>query len=347
MCNVILVNDECIELEALKKVINKTSAKIDIVGTAENGKKAIELDKRLNPDVIIIDNEMPGMNGVEAAKIIKERDKDKIIILLMEYYNLNNIKKNLNADDYILKPISLENLSEVLNKHIINLETNENKLLSKELSLLNKIISNEEDIADVFNNLLYGYKLLSNWDIDKYKSRCKDLLNKMINIFVRIRNKNKVSTNINSYTEKIDNLYNISKIDIIMNEFLDFMCKDNSDDIIRQKLIGCKEISKVLNPVLNYISENYREKITLESGAKSCNLSIFYFSKLFKRDIGMKFVDYINLYKIEKAKDLLVNTDMTIIDISINLGYDESGYFSKVFKKIVGVTPSVYRNSSK
>ncbi|WP_455804951.1 helix-turn-helix transcriptional regulator, partial [Clostridium butyricum] len=54
----------------------------------------------------------------------------------------------------------------------------------------------------------------------------------------------------------------------------------------------------------------------------------------------------INLYKIEKAKQLLENTDMSIINISMSLGYDESGYFSKVFKKVVGVTPSAYRNKN-
>ncbi|MDR5588300.1 response regulator transcription factor [Clostridium aquiflavi] len=348
MCNVILVDDECIELEALKKVINKINIKINIVGTANNGKKAIELDKELKPDVIIIDNDMPGINGIEASKFIKERDKEKIIILLMEYYNLNNKKINSDIDDYILKPISSEKLAKVLNKHIMNLKTNENKLIGKELLLLDKIISNEEkDTVELLDNLLYGYKLLSNGDIKLYKDKCRILLNKMINIFIKIRNKNKVNSNINLYSHKIEKIHNITKINAVMNECLEFICKDNSDDIIREKLIGNKDISKVLNPVLTYISENYTEKITLESAANSCNLSIFYFSKLFKKDIGMKFIDYINLYKIEKSKELLENTDMSIINIAVTLGHDESGYFSKVFKRVVGITPSAYRNNNK
>ncbi|WP_242984824.1 response regulator, partial [Clostridium sp. 2-1] len=161
MCNVMLVDDESIELEALKKIINKLDIKMNIVAALENAKKAIEIDKEVNSDIIIIDNEMPGINGVEASKIIKENNKDKIIILLIEYYNFNNKVVDLNIDDYILKPISLENLYNMLNKHIINLATNENKLKEKELLILSKIIFNEEkDIKYLLQNLLYGYELL-------------------------------------------------------------------------------------------------------------------------------------------------------------------------------------------
>ncbi|MFL0166389.1 response regulator transcription factor [Candidatus Clostridium helianthi] len=347
MCNVMLVDDESIELEALKKIINKLDIKMNIVAALENAKKAIEIDKEVNSDIIIIDNEMPGINGVEASKIIKKNNKDKIIILLIEYYNFNNKVVDLNIDDYILKPISLENLYNMLNKHIINLATNENKLKEKELLILSKIIFNEEkDIKDLLQNLLYGYELLCNRDINIYKDKCTSLLNRMINIFIKMRDKNKGYTNLNIYNDKLYTINNISKINIVMNEFLEFMSQDNHDDIIRERLIGSKEINTVLNPVLTYISEKYNEKITLESVSKACNLSVFYLSKLFKKNTGMNFSDYINLYKIEKAKQLLDNTDMSIIDISISLGYDESGYFSKVFKKAVGITPSVYRNSN-
>jgi two-component system response regulator YesN len=342
-----LVDDESTGLEALKKIINKLDIKINIVGALQNGKKAIEIDKEVKPDIIIIDNEMPGLNGIEASKIIKENNKDKIIILLIEYYNFNNKVVDINIDDYILKPINLENLFKILNKHIINLATNKNKLKEKELMILSKIIFNEgKDIKDLLQDLLYGYELLSNGDINIYKDKCTNLLSRMINIFIKMRIKNKVYANIDSYNDKLYTLKNISKINIVMNEFLEFMSQDNFDDIIREKLIGSKEINTVINPILTYISENYNEKITLESVSKACNLSIFYLSKLFKKNTGMNFIDYINLYKIEKAKQLLENTDMSIINISISLGYDESGYFSKIFKKTVGVTPSVYRNSN-
>ncbi len=140
MCDVILVDDERIELEALKKLINKLGIKVNIVGELQSAKEAIATHKDFKADVIIIDNEMPGINGTELAKIIKSNNKDKIIILLIEYYNFNNELDISNIDDYILKPVSLEKLFKVLNKHIINLATNENKLKEMELLLLSKII---------------------------------------------------------------------------------------------------------------------------------------------------------------------------------------------------------------
>ncbi|WP_455819285.1 response regulator [Clostridium butyricum] len=95
MCDVILVDDERIELEALKKLINKLGIKVNIVGELQSAKEAIAAHKDFKADVIIIDNEMPGINGTELAKIIKSNNKDKIIILLIEYYNFNHYCLNI------------------------------------------------------------------------------------------------------------------------------------------------------------------------------------------------------------------------------------------------------------
>ncbi|SFD40949.1 DNA-binding response regulator [Clostridium uliginosum] len=345
MFNVILVNDEALEIEAIKIMIDDLTDELLIVGTAENGKIAIEKDKELEPDIIIMDNEMPGINGIEASKIIKDRNKEKIIILLMEYYNFKYEKVDLQVNDYILKPINKNYLIEILNRQIINLKTNSNKLKEQELLLLDKIISNEENgVKILLKNILEGYILQGNNDIYVFRGKVQILLDKIIKIFAKIKSKSKEEINNQLYMEKLYSLNSLTSISSLMNEVLDIIYKDNTECIIREKLIGNREISKVLEPVLNYIEENYKEKITLQSAARSCNLSIFYFSKLFKKDIGMNFIDYINLYKIEKSKEILSTTDMPILNIAIHLGYDESGYFSKVFKKIVGITPTEYRN---
>ncbi|WP_242845713.1 helix-turn-helix transcriptional regulator [Clostridium novyi] len=112
-------------------------------------------------------------------------------------------------------------------------------------------------------------------------------------------------------------------------------------------MINGRSINKNIQPIFKYIEENYKEKITLEEAASICNLNMYYFSKLFKKDTNIKFVDYVTLYKMEKAKEILKYTDESIVNIAIHLGYDESGYFSKVFKRVVGITPSIYRNENK
>lgn len=95
---------------------------------------------------------------------------------------------------------------------------------------------------------------------------------------------------------------------------------------------------------IEYIDNNINENITLEKISFICNLSQCYFSKLFKKETGLTFINYLNSRKISKAKELLVNTDEPINNIAINLGFEDCGYFIRVFKKAEKITPKKYRD---
>lgn len=101
--------------------------------------------------------------------------------------------------------------------------------------------------------------------------------------------------------------------------------------------------SIILKPALEYIQNNCSESITLNNMSSLCNISSSYFSKLFKREIRENFSNYVNKVRIKKAKELLQNSDIPVINISIDLGFEDCGYFIKVFKNIEGVTPAMYR----
>ena len=81
--------------------------------------------------------------------------------------------------------------------------------------------------------------------------------------------------------------------------------------------------------------------------ASICNLSPCYFSKVFKKAVGVNFVSYVNDTKINKAKELLENTDIPVLNVALDLGFDDCGYFIRVFKKSQGVTPKKYREVHK
>ncbi len=100
----------------------------------------------------------------------------------------------------------------------------------------------------------------------------------------------------------------------------------------------------ILKPALDYIEKNYTRNISLNNMASLCNISTSYFSKLFRRTIGDNFSNYINRTRIKKARELLETTDIPITNIALDLGFEDSGYFIKVFKKFEGVTPSKFRN---
>ncbi|NFH70727.1 response regulator [Clostridium botulinum] len=239
MLKIMIVDDEILERQALKMIINNSDSG-RVIAEACNGREAIELDREFNPDVIIMDVKMPGIDGIKASQVIKEQNKNKIIIMITAYDDFELVRKALvlGVDDYILKPIKPTELIDTINNIFVNLKIN------------------------------------------------KD-----------------------AYVEKS------------ANEFKEAPIK----------------------AAVEYIQGNIGEKVTLEQMASICNLSPCYFSKVFKKSIGVNFISYVNEAKINKAKELLKNTDIPILNVALDLGFDDCGYFIRVFKKSEGVTPKKYR----
>jgi len=84
-----------------------------------------------------------------------------------------------------------------------------------------------------------------------------------------------------------------------------------------------------------------------EEVADNIKISPFYLSKIFKKYTGVNFIDYLTKLKIEKAKELLEYTDMPVINIAIELSFNEPNYFARVFRKTAGMTPSKYREEKR
>jgi len=115
------------------------------------------------------------------------------------------------------------------------------------------------------------------------------------------------------------------------------------DDIVeetRNRLHMSSEITKALQ----YIKGHYKENISLQAVADHVNLSFSYLSYLFKKELQITFIDYLNRYRIERAKELMAGTQMKSYDIAVEVGFSpEYTYFSKVFKKVTGLNPNEYR----
>ena len=96
-----------------------------------------------------------------------------------------------------------------------------------------------------------------------------------------------------------------------------------------------------------FITENYDKDISLDDVSRHLNLSPYYFSKLFKSETGTTFVEYLTNLRMERAQELLKDESLSIKEICAAVGYADPNYFSRTFKKNVGVTPTVYREGSK
>lgn len=92
-----------------------------------------------------------------------------------------------------------------------------------------------------------------------------------------------------------------------------------------------------------YIMNNYDKDISLNDVSRMVNISPYYFSKLFKEEAGVNFIDFLTDARMEKAKELLKNSQYSIKEVCIKSGYSEPNYFSRIFKKHENITPSEYR----
>ncbi len=94
---------------------------------------------------------------------------------------------------------------------------------------------------------------------------------------------------------------------------------------------------------LQYIHNNYATDISLEQVSKTVNLSKYHFSRLFKEITGMTYQSYVNRIRIEQSKKLLNDDALSVTDAGYAVGYSDLTHFERIFKKIVGFSPSQYR----
>jgi two-component system, response regulator YesN len=97
---------------------------------------------------------------------------------------------------------------------------------------------------------------------------------------------------------------------------------------------------------IEYVKSNYKEVIKLNDVAKYVHLDPSYFSKIFSKEMGISFSNYVVLFRIKKAKDILSsNSSIKIYKVATETGFVSAKYFTKIFKQIEGITPELYRNS--
>ena len=101
--------------------------------------------------------------------------------------------------------------------------------------------------------------------------------------------------------------------------------------------------SAQLNDALSYIRIHHMRNLSLDEVAEAVHVSPYYLSHLFREKLGVTFVEYVTGVRMEMAKNYLLHTRMPVSAIAEKLGYDDAGYFGKVFRKYTGITPKGYR----
>jgi YesN/AraC family two-component response regulator len=130
---------------------------------------------------------------------------------------------------------------------------------------------------------------------------------------------------------------------VLSNVLLEFSIKAIDYSRRNADALASFEIKKIIQ----YINLHLGESLTLDSMAQLANMNSSYFSRYFKAKTGEKFVDYLSCVRVEKAKQLLRETGLTLDEILEKVGHVNKGYFIKVFKKAFGMSPTEYRRNCK
>lgn len=245
MYKLLIADDESLIRKGIKKLVNYDNLNITEVLEAEEGQEAVDLANTHHPDIILMDINMPEMDGLTAAKIIKENNPNVYIIILTgyDYFEYAQTAIRAKVDEYILKPISKKDIEYILKNAIDNIDR----------------LRKEQSIKDL--------KHTENVEIDEE--------NKLIKEYIE------------------DNLF---KIDLSLIKM--------SEDI------------------------GYNRN---------------YLSVLVKKIYGIPFQDYINKKRMEKAKLLLLSTDMKNYEIAKSIGIEDVNYFMTKFKKYYNITPKQFK----
>jgi len=147
------------------------------------------------------------------------------------------------------------------------------------------------------------------------------------------------------------------KLLFYLNELVELQESKNSMDIdIANKLISIiLEYIFSLNidlvkgnllsdKIIKYLYDNYQGEIKISNLSEIFNMSASRLAQIFKKYTSMTIIEYLNKIRINKALNLIRNTNIPITRIAFEIGYNDISYFNKTFKKIIGMTPSKYKN---
>lgn len=124
-------------------------------------------------------------------------------------------------------------------------------------------------------------------------------------------------------------------------DWLDKVLYDVQTAYLNSKQQGRTEFDNVMD----YINANFDKELSMHDIASGLHMSESHFSRIFKKKIGTNFLEYITDLRMNKAREMLLHTDMRVYEVSLSVGYQDARYFSQLFRKVTGETPSEFRQA--
>ena len=344
MIRTILVEDDIEMLEGLKNVIDWESFGFTIVGSVRNGSTALNLLEKLHPDFIITDITMPGMDGLELISHAKKANPKikSVIISCHEEFEYAREAMRLHANEYLLKhTLTEETLIQIITKIKETIDSEAKQLQdffgleqSYQLTEINNLY---ESYAPILKNavknvdsilLVNSSKELIKNAGDKYHpAPFKAMLSKLL-IELAIVMPDSHGISVTALQLKDGSHYFLDTVQVIAEKLAKLKYNTTNPEILK---------------AIEYIDKNIAENISCKAVSKHVNMNSNYFSRLFSKELGLNFSDFVLQKRIARATELLSNTKHSVDEIAGLVGIESVSYFYRIYKKMTGKTPGDVR----
>ncbi|RXZ00787.1 response regulator [Fictibacillus sp. S7] len=347
---------------------------------ASNGDDARQIIETAEPELIFTDIKMPGMNGIELIEWLNSISYPGKVVMITGYDDYAFMRKAIqnNSFDYLLKPIEEEAFNATLEKAANAWKEEQQNLLFTEDAKrlrLNQVMTaaclGEPAELELVAPYLpeaetYEVTLLSFYQMHQPDAHLDDmadhLLERWLGYAFKLQHQHNSGLVITVRGEWLAaEEWLVHHLDIPVRlvsgiiESLDHLPllfpklqKEMEEQNFRSiQRLDDLEAARRMQDIISYVDHYYMEDITLEKLANRFFFSREHISRKFKQETGMPLSKYLARLKTDQAKYWLRETDESIYSISSMLGYQDEKYFSKLFKKVVGVTPFEYRNSER
>jgi len=353
MYEIMLVDDLEIFRRKIKRMkLWNNSYSFLITQEAGDGAEAIEKLRKHRVDVVITDIKMPKINGIELLKVIRQENLADAVILLSDYTEYEYAREGIiqGAFDYIGKTTNEEELRDILKRlegilcqKVSNNLSKQKVIINKDLEKMTELILSGDMRATVMIETIFNsrFSVTSCQCESRYILEIRDIWNQLIERIVLACPWIIMYSKFEIYIVKDDLL--LYTFDEIIEEVIQYV-----KDLVKsfQIYLPCYGETLIKNTCF-YILTHVNERYSVTDVAKKMFVSKSHLSEQFKKNTGMTLVNYITLVKMERAKILLRTTNLRYSEIAYQLGYQYSEYFSKVFKKYVGISLTEYRVNSK
>ena len=377
MYKVLFAEDELLVRIGLQNAINWSDYSMELVAQADDGGQAFELFQKIRPDVVITDIRMDVMDGHELIRKIREIDKECAILVISCIDDFEVIRRlvPLKINGYVLKAtLNMEEINKLLQEtkeYLIGIgrsgedkPDNENfleKRLKKyllgegsepiwneneKMKYLCKFSLKAED-RDKINDS--AVKFINELLIHQFKEGVTLMFEKPVNfyIFLPIDNEN-LEKRVERVNELVESFLGIrlgytQSVRQSREKIADWFTRhEKSGDDVGNSA----SLDNSIKAAIDYININHGEQLSLAKVAGVAGVSPTYFSALFKKEIGKNYVEYLNEVRLKAVLKEFKVSDAKISFIAEKHGFPNQEYFSRYFKKVMGVSPAKWRRKN-